>query len=291
MAGMIYEVRAESKGRTHAHGAYRDRDEAETELVSWREQITKVGGKNDRYWIEEIDTDGLWEIPSKPTPRERFHTNVTRVEQSPGHWSTTKIKVLDTIGAGVMASQKDGPGWTGNKTVGEYERNYSMLSTFEPFRQGDRNYALIAPNYTATSVMDLDTGEIIATEPSGVGGFCPVGFYVPDWWDINDGSILPGSTYWDEDDEWPTGDFGFVWGCYWGDDWSWKVQYLDLTEVAKGVVKREERYGYLPLATHVGKLKPKDFIRVNKDGGSESVSFDVEQYYNLSGERRDILDD
>jgi hypothetical protein len=35
---------------------------------------------------------------------------------------------------------------------------------FEPFRQGDRNYALISPNYTATSVMDLQTGEIVAGE-------------------------------------------------------------------------------------------------------------------------------
>jgi hypothetical protein len=44
-----------------------------------------------------------------------------------------------------------------------YDRN-AQLRTFEPFRQGDRNDALISPNYTATSVMDLQTGEIVAGE-------------------------------------------------------------------------------------------------------------------------------
>jgi len=30
--------------------------------------------------------------------------------------------------------------------------------------------------------------------------------------------------------EWPSdGAFGFIWGCVWGDDASWKVQYLDLS--------------------------------------------------------------
>ncbi|MGD0811448.1 MAG: hypothetical protein ABSA91_17335 [Acidimicrobiales bacterium] len=54
------------------------------------------------------------------------------------------------------------------------------MDTFEPFRIGDRNFALISPHYTATSVMDLATGEIIAGEQPSSGGFCPVGFYVPD---------------------------------------------------------------------------------------------------------------
>ena len=71
-----------------------------------------------------------------------------------------------------------------------------MLRTFEPFRQDDRNYALISPNYTATSVMNLQTGEIIAGEEPHAAGFCPVGFYVPDWWDVHQADAgygrLPG---------------------------------------------------------------------------------------------------
>ena len=62
-------------------------------------------------------------------------------------------------------------------------------------------------------MLDLASGKVIAEEaqggPSGTG-FCPVGFYVPDWWDVNDGSKIPGSEFWDADDEWPVGDFGFV---------------------------------------------------------------------------------
>jgi len=85
-----------------------------------------------------------------------------------------------------------------------------MLHTFELFRQGGRGFALISPHYTATSVLDLASGEIIAEEEPHTFGFCPVGFYVPDWWDINDESVLPGSMYWTKDREWPTEDFGFV---------------------------------------------------------------------------------
>ena len=41
--------------------------------------------------------------------------------------------------------------------------------------------------------------------------------------------------------------FGFVAGCVWGDDSSWKLQYLDLSRAAEGIVRREERFGYLEL--------------------------------------------
>jgi hypothetical protein len=41
--------------------------------------------------------------------------------------------------------------------------------------------------------------------------------------------------------------FGFVAGCIWGDDLSWKIQYLDLTEVEQGVLRRDSRFGYLEM--------------------------------------------
>jgi len=122
------------------------------------------------------------------------------------------------------------------------------LKTFEPFRQGSRELALISRSYTQTAVLDLASGEVIAEEPADSGGFCPVGFYVPDWWDLHNASVFPGSEHWRADYEWPTGDFGFVWGCEWGDDSSWKVQYLDLSDVQRGVVRRDERFGYVELA-------------------------------------------
>jgi hypothetical protein len=45
--------------------------------------------------------------------------------------------------------------------------------------------------------------------------------------------------------------FGFIAGCFWGDDSSWKIQYLDLSEVEKGIFKREERFGYIELPNGV----------------------------------------
>jgi len=41
--------------------------------------------------------------------------------------------------------------------------------------------------------------------------------------------------------------FGFAAGCIWGDDSSWKVEYLDVTEVENGIVKRDSRFGYIEL--------------------------------------------
>jgi hypothetical protein len=34
-------------------------------------------------------------------------------------------------------------------------------------------------------------------------------------------------------------------GCYWGDDMSWKIQYLDLSEVERGIIRRDDRFGYI----------------------------------------------
>jgi hypothetical protein len=182
----------------HAFGARRAWPEAEALLSETIRLVEAVGGHNDRYWIEEIDTTGLWQPSAQPKPRDRYTTRVTTTS-APGTWQKVHVEVLD-----------------GETVIASYDRNYSMLQTFEPFRQGDRTFAFISTYYTATSVMDLATGEIIAAEQPAATGFCPVGFYVPDWWDLHDGAKLPGSMHWrPADDEWPTGDFGFVWGCIW----------------------------------------------------------------------------
>ena len=44
---------------------------------------------------------------------------------------------------------------------------------------------------------------------------------------------------------------GFVAGCIWGDDSSWKIQYLDLSRVEEGVIERHERFGYIELPASV----------------------------------------
>jgi hypothetical protein len=264
-ASRIYEVRAEyANGRVHAFGAARTRPEAEDLLRESTRRAEATGVQYQRYWIEEIDTTGLWQPPPQPKPRDRYTTRVTTTTP-PGTWTKVHVDVLD-----------------GNAVIAGYDRNYSMLQTFEPFRQGDRMFALISTHYTATSVMDLHTGDIIAAEEPASGGFCPVGFYVPDWWDLHDGMKLPGSKYWrTADDQWPVGDFGFVWGCVWGDDSSWKVQYLDLSSVADGVIRRDDRFGYLKLATDT-KLEPRDFIRCSSWEGERRVEFYIERGYSLT---------
>jgi hypothetical protein len=117
-----------------------------------------------RWWIEEIDTTGLFEIPPAPPPRDRFSAKVEAKASPSGTWNTLRVGILDHAGS----------------VVAEYDRNYpSLYQTFESFRQGDKTFALISTDYTATSVIDL-TGKIVAAEEPSSREFCPVGFYVPD---------------------------------------------------------------------------------------------------------------
>lgn len=257
----VYEARTEnSTGHVFALGAGRTAAEAEAVLGEARE---RHGSTYARYWIEEIGTTDLFQLPSRPKPRDRYTTRVTEA-RTPGAWPKCNVEVLE-----------------GESVIAEYDRNYGMLQTFEPFRQGDRMFALISPHYTATSVMDLHTGEIVASEEPSGGGFCPAGFYVPDWWDVHHGRTLPGTLYWDPvDHEWPAdGDFGFVWGCVWGDDSSWKVQYLDLSSVRDGVIRREERFGYLRLADL--EIAPQRFIRCSSWQGDRRVEFYTSRGFDL----------
>lgn len=93
----------------------------------------------------------------------------------------------------------------------------------------------------------------------------------------------------------PDGTFGFVWGCIWGDDSSWKVQWLDLSRVAEGVLTREERFGYVELSTRdwsspaltldplpPGGTPPPSFIDVRLDKGKARAWFDVLMDFDLS---------
>jgi hypothetical protein len=110
--------------------------------------------------------------------------------------------------------------------VGEYGRNYSPLfKTFLPFTQRGSQYALYSPDYTATRILELPSCRDLGGEDPDPGGFCPV-----DYWASPDGL------------------WGLVAGCVWGDDTSWKLQYLDLSRVPEGVLVRDDRLGYVELA-------------------------------------------
>jgi hypothetical protein len=257
-----FEVRAEfAGGAVVSRGAFRERRAAEGGL---RQAERSTGSEARRLWVEEIDSSGLYGVPTRPAPRDRYTTRV-EVIKHPGAWDTVRVEVMD-----------------GERVVAEYRRDYRMLQTFEPFRQGDRMFALVSPHYTATSVLDLSSGEIVAAEEPRPNGFCPAGFYIPDWWNLHgDLTALPGSLDWKPPDhEWPAGDFGFVFGCYWGDDWSWKVEHLDLRAVSAGIIRREERYGYVSLASSKT-LSPRDCIRCLSIGGRRQVHFTMTQMYDL----------
>ncbi len=223
-------------------GTFRTCAEAEAEIVTL--SAREMHGENwarcyhDRgFVIRETVVETDFEIPSLPKPRDAWAVRTSEISNGEGVMASTAVEVCRR-------------GAHGLEPAASYVRNLALCRTFEPFRQGDRELALISRDYETTAVLDLVTGEVIAEEDEEDRGFCPVGFYVPDWWDIHDGRIIPGSEHWNPDSELPSGDFGFVWGCHWGDDTSWKLQHLDLSHVSEGIVIRSERFGYLELADH-----------------------------------------
>jgi hypothetical protein len=294
---IVYRVYGLHAGRDQEYpfGTFRTRAEARAKIEHLRQR--EMHGRN---WAEQYHNQGFvvretvveteFEIPPQPKPRDKYAITATPKANQPGTWDSTIVEVWRRA-SGDSVSER----------ICEYERNYSLLQTFEPFRQGGREYALIARDYTKTAVLDLESGDVIAEEADLPGAFCPVGFYVPDWWDLHDGSIIPGSVAWSADYEWPTGDFGFVWGCVWGDDCSWKVQYLDLSQVQQGIVCREERFGYVELAT-IGFKRPcvtafhdatvpsapPPFIQLSRHDGVTQVTFAIEMRFDLnSGQPQD----
>lgn len=285
---VVYRIYGIHQGREKDHffGAFRTCAEAEAKIAKLR--IQEMNGRN---WAEQYHNRGFvireaivqtdFEIPPRPKPRDRYFVRGTRKENRPGTWESTIVEVFRRGDAGGEPEK-----------VCEYERNYGLLHTFEPFRQGGRELALISPQYTATSVLALATGSVIAADSIG---FCPVGFYVPDWWDLHDESVILGSEYWNIDLEWPSGEFGFVWGCVWGDDSSWKVQHLDLSEVQSGVLRRDDRFGYVELATDGYRSPcfapdeaippqgsdPPPFIKLERWEGKTNITFAVEMRFDF----------
>ena len=119
--------------------------------------------------------------------------------------------------------------------IGEYDRNYPrLMGTFFPFKQGDQWFALYSKSYTATRVMTLPDCKDLCGEENNQWGFCPVQYYVPI-----------------EEKDSDFANFGLVSGCIWGDDSSWKVQYLDLSQIKEGKLIREEKFGYIALPDNV----------------------------------------
>ena len=216
----------------------------------------------------------------------------------------------ETLRVGVFRSDGDV-----EEQVGEYDRDYpSLFNTFFHCRYGDQDYALYSPQYTVTRIMELPSCRDIGGEEPHSMGFCPVDLYVPRYIDreytnpkgeqsryrVNNpkpeylGARV--QTFYRRDEETgkqeseetpdrPVGPvvyypFGFVAGCIWGDDSSWKIEFLDLSEIHNGVIKRDARFGYIKMPVN---MSLKDAVQM---GDYQYDLTDEINYITIAVERR-----
>jgi hypothetical protein len=119
--------------------------------------------------------------------------------------------------------------------VGSYVRNFPDLHrTFYHFRKKGKDYALLSPAYTAIRVLELPSCKDLGGEDGKDSNFCPVDFYAP-WSDNPD------------EGDYLTANFGFVAGVYWGGPSFARIEFLDLSEVEDGIIKRDSRFGEIHL--------------------------------------------
>ncbi len=159
----------------------------------------------------------------------------------------TRKPTWDCLIVSVMQRNEDGT----EEKVGEYERTYSaMYNTFYPFTQNGKDYALISHTYTGTCVISLPDCKHVCGECEWKNaGFCPTGFYVPELDDDNDSM---------------NGQLGFVCGCVWGDDGSWKIQAIDLSKISEGKMSNQALFGYCELPHTMGTSQLNEAIQVSK---------------------------
>ncbi len=231
---------------------------------------------------------------------------IGKIEYRPGTWNGIKVGVFRVEG-------------DTEEQIGEYDRNYpNLFRTFYPFQKEGKDYALYSPNYMVTRVMALPSCKDIGGEESNEYGFCPVDFYVPsyierEYIDLDDkvhshrvnepdaDDLIARTTKWTPLDKktgkrivvekpiYPVGPllyypFGFVAGCIWGDDSSWKIQYLDLSEVERGVVKREERFGYIAIPdgmTLKQVVNIKDYLYAPEEEWAYRITIAIQRRFDL----------
>lgn len=184
-----------------------------------------------------------------------FSIKCSVIENGPGVWNSTKIEI-----------------YRNDILIGEYIRNYSNYAelTFYPFKKDNEWYALYSAEYTTTQVMKLheDRIEDWCGGTRNLNGFCPVEIYVPHYitsihnYMSNEQKVDFESYYIDCDytesefqsellgpdfskDEYMN--FGFMCGCVWGDDSSWKIRYVDLSKISEKQLIISEKFGYWPM--------------------------------------------
>jgi hypothetical protein len=129
---------------------------------------------------------------------------------------------------------------------------------------------------TGPITMSRGTSRDAAGEEPDMHGFCPVDFHVPY---LHKRVVAAGYA----------GLFGFVAGCIWGDDSSWKIQYLDLSRVSEGVLVREERFGYIAIPE--GKSRLAECLSFDRYDPPEYPIVDItaETHFNLRNGNREAF--
>jgi len=127
--------------------------------------------------------------------------------------------------------------------VGEYIRNYfDMMKTFFHFRREGKDYALYSPEYNGIRIMELPSCKDIGGEDNNKDDFSPREFYVPWIWNSYfekiEGEMLVSTPH-------DLSNFGFVLGC--DNEGDNILQFIDLSEVDKGILKRDSRFGNIKI--------------------------------------------
>ena len=219
-------------------------------------KITIFGGKMNKT-ICDTGHDAVLNASMKNLAP--YYAEATPYETKPGCWNYNSVNIIERVT---------------EKIIGSYTRNYSsMYRTFHPFKLYGNWYALYSKDYTATRIMSLPNCEDIGGETPESNGFCPTDYYVPclSYVEFKEDDTF----YW----HFPERIHGFVAGCIWGDDSSWKIQYLDLSKANEGLIKREERFGYIELPSGLN-LDQAINLEIEEDYSMLRIA--TESYYDLS---------
>lgn len=127
---------------------------------------------------------------------KRFTLDTHVVPNGKGTWGRTFTVVLDN-----------------GEPLSSFVYGLEHPVPWQVFEQNGHPYALFSSDYTATSVMDLETGHVVAKEEGNTWGFCPVEFKVSE-----------------------DGLSGEVFGCYWAAPYGSCL--LDLSKISEGKIRR-----------------------------------------------------
>ena len=187
-----------------------------------------------------------------------FTVEITTVKNKEGQWDSNKVSIFRN-----------------DILIGEYMRNYGSFGalTFCPFKVDNEWYALYSAHYTATRVMKLHENRIEdwCGEDPDSNGFCPVEIYVPRYRALKSSFVSYGKTHefdtYAVDCDYKTEaeflkdmptfdsenftDFGFLCGCHWGDDASWKIRYIDLSNIGNKELIITEKFGYWQMPSNL----------------------------------------